>query len=187
MCDIIDLDKSFLVYLNGLGSEGCDGFWILVSKVEFWVPLYVILTYLLYKSFSLYDFLLILLFLVLGVTVSDQLANFFKLGIGRLRPCHDPAVQNDIRKVVCGGLYSFYSGHASNTFFIAGFLSFLLKNKIRYLSVGLFFWAVLVSYSRIYLGVHFPLDVMMGGSMGFFLSGLFSTLAVRTISQSSSL
>lgn len=183
MEEIIQEDKHLLVYLNGLGSQTFDGFWITVSTVAIWIPFYIILAYLLYKNYRLSSFVFILIFIALGLTVSDQLANIFKHGIERFRPCHDPAIKAVIRKVKCGGRFGFYSGHASNTFFIASFLSFVLGRKIRILPYVLFFWAALVSYSRIYLGVHFPMDILMGAMMGFLLGGFFSTLARNVIAK----
>ena len=86
-----------------------------------------------------------------------------------------------MREVKCGGQFGFYSSHASNTFFIVTFLSRLLYRKYKFLPYFLFFWAIVVSYSRIYLGVHFPLDILMGSAMGFLLGGLFSTFALKVI------
>lgn len=183
MQEIIQQDREVFLYLNNLGSCVFDQFWIMVSATWIWVPLYVIFLYLLFKRFGLRNVLFILVFIALGVTVSDQLAGIFKSGVGRLRPCHDPTLDNLVREVKCGGKFGFYSSHASNTFFIATLMSMLLRKTHRYLPHLLFFWAAVVSYSRIYLGVHFPLDILMGAAMGFLLGGFFATLCWKVIRE----
>ena len=181
MHEVIQEDKEIFLYLNNLGSQPFDQFWIMVSETWIWVPLYVIFLYLLYKNFGLRNVIFILIFIALGVTVSDQLAGIFKTGIARLRPCHDPSLDQLVREVKCGGQFGFYSSHASNTFFIATLMSLLLYRKHRFLPYFLFFWAAVVSYSRIYLGVHFPMDILMGAAMGFLLGGFFATLSRKVI------
>ena len=139
--------------------------------------------YLLYKNFKFRNLLYILFFLTLGVVVSDQLAGIFKYGILRLRPCHDSTLDHLMREVECGGQYGFYSSHASNTFLLANFLTVLLWRKYKYLPVFLFAWSALVAYSRIYLGVHFPLDILMGAAMGYFIGGFFASLSWKVIKK----
>lgn len=183
MHKIIQEDQEAFLFLNNLGDTSFDQFWILISETWIWVPLYAIFLYLLYKNFQLKGLIFILIFVALGVTVSDQLAGIFKSGILRLRPCHDPSINHFMRIVKCGGQYGFYSSHSSNTFFIATFMSVLLFRKYRILPYILFFWAIIVSYSRIYLGVHFPLDILMGAMMGFLLGGLFATISLNVINK----
>ena len=187
MNDFIRADRELFLSLNNLGSQPFDQLWIMISATWIWVPLYVIFLYLLGKTFSVRNLIFILIFIAIGVTVSDQLAGIFKTGIGRLRPCHDPTLDNLVREVKCGGRFGFYSSHASNTFFIATMMSMLLRHKHRYLPYILFFWAAVVSYSRIYLGVHFPLDLLMGASMGFLLGGFFATLSRKVINKNSTI
>lgn len=181
MNEIIKEDREAFLYLNNLGSKPFDAFWLLLSETWVWVPLYIIFLYLLYKNFGWKKLAFILIFIALGVTVSDQLAGIFKHGIMRLRPCNDPALTRLMRHVKDGGPYGFYSSHASNTFFFASFMTFMLGRRYRLLPVLVFFWAAMVSYSRIYLGVHFPMDIAMGAAVGFLLGGLFSTLAKKSI------
>ena len=183
MNEIILGDKEVFLYLNNLGSSSFDQFWILLSETWIWVPLYMIFLYLLFRTFPLRSLIFILIFIALGVTVSDQLAGIFKTGIARFRPCHDPALEGLMREVKCGGQFGFYSSHASNTFFIATFMSLLLKNKFKILPYVLLFWAAIVSYSRIYLGVHFPMDIIMGALMGFLLGGLFATITQNVLNK----
>ncbi len=183
MIELIQADKELMIFLNGLGSTKYDSFWVFISEIWVWVPFYAMLVYVLYKNFRLNSFIFILLFVALGVTVSDQLASIFKNGLLRLRPCHDPSLQGLIRIVKCGGPYGFYSAHASSSFFLASYLTFILKDKLKNITYVMFIWAAFVAYSRIYIGVHYPLDVVMGASMGFLLGGLFSTIARNVIAK----
>lgn len=176
MEEIIARDKEALVYLNGLGSTEFDAFWVMISGTWLWVPFYIILLYFLLKNFKINGFIFILIFIALGVTVSDQLSNVFKYGFERLRPCHDPQLSSIIRKVKCGGQFGFYSAHSSNSFFLATFLGLLFQNKVKYLPLILFLWAMIVAYSRIYLGVHFPLDILVGAFMGIMIGFIFYKL-----------
>lgn len=181
MNEIVQKDQELLVFLNNLGSESFDHFWLLISDKWIWIPFYAVLLIVLARSFKLKSFLFILLFIALGITVSDQLAGIFKYGIARLRPIHEPALEGLIREVKGGGQYGFYSAHASNSFFLASFLSILLKQKYGWFPYFLFFWASFVAYSRVYLGVHYPLDILYGGLIGFLLGGFFATLTQKVI------
>ena len=181
MNGLIEKDHQLLLFLNGLGDSAFDPFWLTVTGKWFWIPFYVILLYLFYKSFPLRKFFFILVFIAIGVTISDQLASIFKHGIQRFRPCHDELLIEKMRMVICGGNFGFYSAHASSSFFVATFVSILLGKKYKYLSIIVFVWASLVSYSRIYLGVHFPFDVVFGALVGFLLGGFLAELTKKVI------
>lgn len=183
MEEIIQEDKKVFLYLNNLGDSSFDQFWMLISSTWIWVPLYIIFLYFLYKNHQLRSLVFILIFLAIGATVSDQLASVFKYSVARLRPCHDPTLEHHMRIVKCGGQYGFYSAHASNTFFLASFLSILLKNKLKWFPYAIFVWALVVSYSRIYLGVHFPIDILVGAFVGSLLGVIFGALAKKVINK----
>lgn len=187
MNELISKDQELLLFLNGLGSPAFDSFWILMTGKWFWVPFYVILFYFIYKSFPAKKLIFILIFIALGITVSDQLAGVFKIGIARLRPCHEPLMLEQMRMVVCGGQYGFYSSHSSNSFFLVSFLSILIGKKYKFLPYILVIWAILVSYSRIYLGVHYPLDITFGAAVGFLLGGIFANLVKKVLYRNQSL
>ncbi len=184
MEEIILEDKQAMIFLNNLGSSTFDPFWILVSEKWFWIPLYVVFLYFLYKNFNKKSLFYILLFVALGITASDQIANIFKFGFERLRPCHDPSLEGLLREVKCGGKFGFYSAHSSNSFFVATYLTILLGKKIKQLPYFLFVWAAIVAYSRVYLGMHFPGDIIVGAIMGILLALFFGTLAKKVIRKS---
>ena len=184
MEEIILEDKQAMIFLNNLGNSTFDPFWILVSEKWFWIPLYVIFLYFLYKNFNKKSLFYILLFVALGITASDQIANIFKFGFERLRPCHDPSLEGLLREVKCGGKFGFYSAHSSNSFFVATYLTMLLGKKIKQLPYFLFVWAAIVAYSRVYLGMHFPGDIIIGAIMGILLALFFGTLAKKVIKKS---
>ena len=184
MEEIILEDNQAMIFLNNLGSSTFDPFWILVSEKWFWIPLYVIFLYFLYKNFNKKSLFYILLFVALGITASDQIANIFKFGFERLRPCHDPSLEGLLREVKCGGKFGFYSAHSSNSFFVATYLTILLGKKIKQLPYFLFVWAAIVAYSRVYLGMHFPGDIIIGAIMGILLALFFGTLAKKVIKKS---
>ena len=184
MEEIILEDKQAMIFLNNLGSSTFDPFWILVSEKWFWIPLYVIFLYFLYKNFNKKSLFYILLFVALGITASDQIANIFKFGFERLRPCHDPSLEGLLREVKCGGKFGFYSAHSSNSFFVATYLTMLSGKKIKQLPYFLFVWSSIVAYSRVYLGMHFPGDIIVGAIMGILLAIFFGILAKKVIKKS---
>lgn len=165
---LIAYDKDLFLFLNGLGSNTWDGFWMAYTTKFYWIPFYAILVYLIYKKFDKKTVLLILLIVVLMVSFTDQITNLFKYGFQRLRPCHDPTINTLMRivKPSCGGRYGFFSGHASNSMAVAVFVGLVLKNHYKYLIFGLLFWAAAMAYSRVYIGVHFPLDIFVGMCFG---------------------
>ncbi|MGB6084732.1 phosphatase PAP2 family protein [Moheibacter sp.] len=178
MDEIIQLDKDLFLFLNTLGSSTWDGFWTFLSERSYWIPLYIFLLYLLFKNFGLKKTFLILILTLLMVLFTDQITNLFKDGFQRPRPCFTPEFEGIMRGVGCErrGLYGFTSAHASNHLAIALLLGLVFKKMYKWMLPLLLVWAVLIAYSRIYLGVHFPLDVICGGVMGLILGWTFYRL-----------
>ena len=161
------LDERLFVFLNSLGSERWDGLWLLVTHKHSWIPAYLALMYLVYRHHGLKNTLVILALIVVMITVTDQGANFFKQGFERLRPCREEHLREIMRYIAprCGR-YGFFSAHAANSMAFAVFLGLLFRNICKHLLLLLLFWASIVSFSRIYLGVHYPLDTLTGMVIG---------------------
>jgi len=169
---ILTLDKELLIFLNGLGSTTFDPFWMVITKQSNWTPFFLILLYLIYKKIGVKQTLYLLLFVMVLVTLSDQFTNLVKETFQRLRPCSDPNVNSLIRVVKPSKTFSFFSGHASNSMASATFLYFILRDKFKYFGL-LFLWPLIFAYSRIYLGLHYPSDIICGYINGFTLGFLF--------------
>lgn len=168
------IDQELFLILNGFHNEFFDGVMYWITKQETWYPFYLIAIIWMFWKYRKKAFIPLLL-IILAVTITDQVTSgLMKPLFERLRPCHNPEIQQLVHIVTgCGGLYGFASGHAANSFVLATLLYFFFGRNHKYW-VLLFFWAALVSYSRIYAGVHFPGDIVVGGLIGWFTGiGIF--------------
>ena len=146
-----------------------------LSSVIIWIPVYLLLAWLLYKSIGKKTIAAVICAGIL-IVCCDQSANLVKKSVKRYRPSHNTEMEKQVHVVdnYRGGQYGFVSGHAANTFGLVFFLLFLFKEKKKWFKLLLVFWACLVSYSRIYLGVHYPSDIIGGAILGGLLAWLFS-------------
>lgn len=139
----------------------------MITRKETWAPLYLIIVYLFIKNYQSKS-VLILLFLVLTIVASDQISVLIKETVQRLRPVHEPVIEHFVHNVFRkGGLHGFVSSHATNMFAIFVFTSRIFKNRSYFFLM--LFWAVIISYSRIYIGVHYPLDIIGGALLGWLI------------------
>jgi undecaprenyl-diphosphatase len=171
---ILQYDTELFLYLNNLGNTSWDWFWLTYTTKIYWTPFYALLLYLMYKQWGNKPILITIAIVALMILFTDQITNLFKHGFERPRPCHVDALIHQMRIVRegCGGRFGFFSGHASNSMAVAIFVGLMLKQRYKYLIYILVVWSMVMAYSRIYVGVHYPLDVFCGmlfGSLSGFL------------------
>ncbi len=157
-------DKSFFLFLNGFHNTYWDQVMIIFTQTLVWIPFYLVLLTIIIKKFGK-DSLLIFIAVALLILFADQFAGILKHTVKRLRPSHDPEI-SQLTHIVFGkgGLYSFVSAHAANSFSFAMFFILLFKNRI--FTLFILPWALLIAYTRIYIGVHYPGDILGGITLG---------------------
>jgi len=181
-------DKELFLFLNGMHNSFLDFVMYWASNRFIWIPFYALLLFFIIRRFGKKTYLILLL--VAGmITISDQVSStLIKNSVQRVRPCHDPEIKDKVHLVygICGGRYGYFSSHASNSWALAIFVILLFRKSMKddadvsrkkltaLISVVMISYAVLVSYSRVYLGIHYPFDVISGITFGLILSFIFA-------------
>ncbi|PQJ19665.1 phosphatase PAP2 family protein [Tenacibaculum sp. SG-28] len=176
MESLFELDTELLLFLNSLGSPRFDSFWLAITKQFNWAPVFLLVLVYMFRQLGVKKGVFTLVFLIFLVAFSDQFTNFIKGITSRTRPCNTDALQDHLRYFSYKPKgYSFWSGHASlsTTFTVFMILMFRTRSKSIY---ALLVFPLFFGYSRIYLGVHYPLDVTMGYISGIILGWLFFRL-----------
>lgn len=172
---IEQLDIQLFLYLNSKHNTTWDVIMYWITHKYTWIPLYIFLLFIVFKHFKA-KIVYILIAIAILVTLSDQSSVLLKNAIQRYRPCHNGELQASVHMLrgKCGGKFGFVSSHAANTFALAMFLGMLFREKMKKNRplLLLFLWAMIVSYSRIYAGVHYPLDIGGGMVLGITLAYL---------------
>jgi undecaprenyl-diphosphatase len=179
------LDTRLFLILNGWHNSFFDPIMYWFSDKLIWIPMYLLIAFYIVKHYKRQG-IYILLFIGLVILLCDQTASLLiKNIVHRLRPSHEPALAGlvHLSKAGPGGLYGFVSSHAANAFGVATFLAFSLNARFKILTYWLFVWALLVSYSRIYNGVHYPGDVAGGIIVGIFIGWMLARVYVSVINR----
>lgn len=179
---LIHLDKRLFIFLNNLGSTPFDGIWLLITKQINWIPFFLILLFILYKKLGTKKLGIAILILAALITFTNEITDLIKFSIQRIRPCNDDALAGLIRVVKDSDTFSYFSGHASNSTAAMMFVFLILRKHYKY-SYLIFLYPLIFAYSRIYLGLHFPLDIISGfvfGSLtGFLFYRFYSILILK--------
>lgn len=165
MNSILGIDQDIFFLINGNHSTFWDEIMIFFTQAYTWAAFFILFIFFIIKKYKIKKTLVIFIFLIITIAFSDQLSNISKEIIQRFRPTHEPAIKDIVHFALKkGGLYGFFSAHASNTMVMAVLSSLIFKNKTYNWLV--FFWVFLIGYTRIYLGMHYPLDVIGGWIIG---------------------
>lgn len=176
------IDLEIFLFLNGLHSSWGDVFFYWVSNTFIWTPLYLFVVFMVIRQWKKKSIAILLVFIVI-LTCNDQSCNLIKRSVKRLRPSHEVELADQVHlvkkpdgKVYRGGKYSFPSGHAANSSLFVWFFLVSVFPRKRINIILMILWSILLGYSRIYLGVHYPFDVLCGFILGSLWGGVFYLL-----------
>ena len=175
---IKQIDTELLIFLNNLGNKSWDPLWVSITDKFTFLPLFILIIFFLFKKNEIKGMLVILLFISVLILFTDQFTNVVKDFTQRLRPCRLDELQGLLRDIdIRCGKYGFFSAHAANSISVTIFIINCVDESVKkFLKPVLVLWVMIFSYSRIYLGVHYPLDTIFGLSFGIFSGFLFKYL-----------
>lgn len=175
---MVAVDSRLFLFLNGLHTGWLDTVMVSITQMWPWIPIYILLLYMVFKQYGKRGWWILLAVAVL-ILCTDQLsAHVCKPLFHRLRPCFNPDLEGLVHlpKGLPGGRYGFVSSHAANTFGVAAFLTAMLRKSYKSIGWWLYAWALISSYSRIYIGVHYPGDIVGGALLGILIGLIIAKL-----------
>ena len=177
---LLEWDRQTFIYLNSLGIEKYDAFWAIVTNVFTWIPLFIVFFVLLYIKHPRKQALIMVAITLLTIAAILLTMQLTKDAVGRLRPNNDVEINTLIRILKSPDNYSFFSGHAAGSFGITMIIVLFLRKRIKWVWI-FFIWPFLFAFSRIYVGVHYPIDIIVGTLVGLLYAMLFYRLYTKVI------
>ena len=181
---LLRFDTELFLFFNGLHASWADRPVYFISQVWFWIPLYLFVIFFIFKQYRKQAWKVLLVF-VLAITLSDQTCNLLKDSVCRYRPSHTEALAGQIHLVqkpdgnrYFGGQYGFPSAHASNSMSLAFLVIFFLSKGKKWVAALAVAWSVMMAYTRLYMGVHYPMDILCGFVIGSCFA-VFTTVIYR--------
>lgn len=159
-------DVQSLLWVNSFGSESTDSFWLLVTNIWTWMPLFICIVYLFFRYLNREKALLATAFFGATGVATLAVKTITKMSFQRLRPCNVEELAANLRVVLCKDSFSFFSGHTSFSIALITFTVLVLVKEIKWVYF-LYIWPFLFALSRLIIGVHYPSDIIVGAGVGF--------------------
>jgi len=175
-------DRELFIYLNGLGIERLDSFWIFITQEENWIPLYLIFIILIFLAYKKKQAFIVLIGFLCSFLVTFGITRFIKASVARVRPNNVESLQEVIRILQEPTYYSFVSGHTSTSIAITTFMVLILRHRYKW--VYLFYlWPILFATSRVYVGVHYPSDLAAGAFVGVIIAIIIYKICKKMLAR----
>ena len=175
-------DRELFIYLNGLGIERLDSFWIFITQEENWIPLYLIFIILIFLAYKKKQVFIVLIGFLCSFLVTFGVTRFIKASVARVRPNNVESLQEVIRILQEPTYYSFVSGHTSTSMAITTFMVLILRHRYKWVYI-FYLWPILFATSRVYVGVHYPSDLAAGAFVGVIIAIIIYKICKKMLAR----